>query len=155
MNFLFHRLLILFRAATTLPALQVRQASCLGVNISDLLVALRIEGYEFLASRRAQCFLEVRIEASPSRSCLISDTVALIKVLSAISRLVLCVKLREGVGEAVGYAVLVVKGNGTLDRGVANRVAVGEVLGNDARAWLVFLRNVMFVAGGILGVSAG
>ena len=51
--------------------------------------------------------------------------------------------------------MLVVKRNGTLDGGVTNRVAVCEVLGNNARARLVFLRDVMFVAGGVLGVSAG
>ena len=51
--------------------------------------------------------------------------------------------------------MLVVEGNGTLDRGIADHVAVGEVFGNDARARLVLLRNVVLVAGGIFGVSAG
>lgn len=35
--------------------------------------------------------------------------------------------------------MLVIEGNGTLDRRVADYVAVGEVFGNDARAGLVFL----------------
>ena len=51
--------------------------------------------------------------------------------------------------------MLVIKGNGTLDGGVADYVAVGEVLSNDARAWLVFLRNVILVAGGVFCVRAG
>lgn len=125
------------------------------MDIPNLLVALCIEGHDFLTSGRAQCFLEVRIDASPSRSCLIGDTVALVEALSAISRLVFCIELRKGVGEAVGDTMLVVKRNCPLDRGVTDCVAVCEVLGNNARARLVFLRDIMFVAGGVLGVSAG
>lgn len=125
------------------------------MDIPNLLVALCIEGHDFLTSGRAQCFLEVRIDASPSRSCLIGDTVALVEALSAISRLVFCIELRKGVGEAVGDTMLVVKRNCPLDRGVTDCVAVCEVLGNNARARLVFLRDIMFVAGGVLGISAG
>ena len=51
--------------------------------------------------------------------------------------------------------MLVVESNGTLDRGVADHVAVREVLGNDARARLIFLCDIMLVAGGIFRVSAG
>ena len=102
------------------------------MDISNLLVALRVEACEFLTRRRAHCFFKVRIDASPSRGCLVGDAIALVEALGAIARLVLCVELCEGVGEAVGDAVLVVKGDGTLDRGVADHVAVGEVLGDDA-----------------------
>ena len=63
------------------------------MDISDLLIALRIEAYKFLTSRRAECFLEVRVDAAPSRRCLISDTVALVQTLGAICRLVFRVKL--------------------------------------------------------------
>ena len=55
----FHCLLVLLYAAAAFPALQIRQASCLGLDISNLLIALRIEAYKFLTSRRAECFLEV------------------------------------------------------------------------------------------------
>ena len=56
---MFRCLLALFQAITALPALQIRQASCLGVNILNLLITLRIKAYKFLTSRRAQCFLKV------------------------------------------------------------------------------------------------
>ena len=138
-SYLFHCLLILLQAAATLPALQVRQASCLGVDILNLFVALSVEAGKFLTSRRSQRFLEVRVDTSPSGSRLIRDTVALIKSLGTITRLVLCVELGEGIGEAVGDTMLVVEGNGTLDGGVADHVAMGEVLGNDARARFIFL----------------
>ena len=52
-------LLILLTTTTALPALQIRQAACLGVDISYLLVALRIEAGKSLTSRRAHRFLEI------------------------------------------------------------------------------------------------
>lgn len=125
------------------------------MDISNLLIALCVEACESLPGRRTHRFLEVRVDAPPSRSRLISDAVALVKTLGAISRLVFGVELCKSVGEAIGDTVLVVKGNGTLDRRVADHVAVGEVFGNDARARLVFLRNVMLVAGGVFSVGAG
>ena len=90
---MLHCLLVVLYAATAFPALQIRQASCLGMDISNLLIALRIEAYKFLTSRRAECFLEVGVDTSPSRRCLISDTVALVQALGAICRLVFRVKL--------------------------------------------------------------
>ena len=51
--------------------------------------------------------------------------------------------------------MFVVKGNGTLDGGVADHVAVGEVLSDNAGARLVFLLNILLVARAIVGVSAG
>ena len=51
--------------------------------------------------------------------------------------------------------MLVIKGNSTLDGGVADYVAMCEVLSNDARTWLVFLRNVILVAGGVFRVRTG
>ena len=90
---MFRCLLVLLHAATAFPALQIRQASCLCMDISNLLIALRIEAYKFLASRRTKCFLEVRIDGLPSRRCLISDTVALVQTLRPICCLVFCVKL--------------------------------------------------------------
>ena len=90
---MFHCLLVLLHAATAFPTLQIRQASCFGMDVSNLLIALRIEAYKFLTSRRAECFFEVGVDASPSRRCLISDTVALVQALGAICRFVFRVKL--------------------------------------------------------------
>lgn len=42
--------------------------------------------------------------------------------------------------------MLVVEGNGALDGGIAHDVAVREVLGNDARAGLLLLCNLVRVA---------
>lgn len=48
-------------------------------------------------------------------------------------------------GEAVGDAVLVVQLDCALNGVVADGVAVGEVLGDDAGARLVFLRDVILI----------
>ena len=56
---MLYGLLILLQAATALAALQIRQTSCLGVDVSNLLVALGVEACQFLTSRRAHCFLEI------------------------------------------------------------------------------------------------
>ena len=101
------------------------------MNVSNLLVALCVETYEFLTSRCSHRFLKVRIDAPPSRSRLVGDTIALVKPLGAIARLVFRIELCEGVGEAIGDTMLIVKGDSTLNRGVANHVTVGEVLGNN------------------------
>ena len=124
------------------------------MDVSNLLVALRIEACEFLTSRRTHGFFKVGVDAPPSRSCLIGDAIARVNALGTISRLIFRIELCKGVGEAIGDTVLIIEGNSTLDGGVTNHVAVGEIFGNDARARLVFLRDVMLVAGSIFGVGA-
>ena len=148
-------LLILLQTTTALPTLQIRQAPRLGMDVSNLLVALRVEACKLLTSRRSHRFLEVRVDAPPSCSRLISDAVALIKALGAISRLVFRVELSKGVGKAIRDTMLVVEGNRTLDGGVTDHVTVSEIFCNDARTRLVFLSNVMLVAGGVFGVGTG
>ena len=56
---MLHCFLILLHTSIALPALQIRQTPCLGVDISNLLVALCVETCEFLTCRRAHRFLEV------------------------------------------------------------------------------------------------
>ena len=43
--------------------------------------------------------------------------------------------------------MLVVESNGTLESGIAEDIAVREILGYDAGAWFVFLGDVVAFAG--------
>lgn len=61
----------------------------------------------------------------------------------------------ECIGEAVGDAVLIVKGDGALNGVITDGVALCEVLGDDARSGFVLLREVVRVAGCVVGVGSG
>lgn len=81
------------------------------------------------------------------------DAVALVGGLGAVGGVVLAVELVQLVEEARGHAVLVVKLDGALDRGVAYHVAVCEVLGNDARPRLLLLCDLVPVTFGVDGAA--
>lgn len=118
--------------------------------VPHLLVTLCVEAYQLLARRSAKGLLEVGVQASPRSVSLVCDPVACIQALRTIRCLVLAVKLLKGVGEASGDPVLIVKRDGALDGIIADHVAVGQVLGNNARTRLVFLRDIVYIAGGIV-----
>lgn len=65
--------------------------------------------------------------------------------------MVLAVELVQLVEEACGDAVLVVKLDGALDRGVADYIPMREVLGNDARPRFLFLCDLVRVTVGVGG----
>jgi hypothetical protein len=133
-----------------LAGLEVGKVTSLVVNVEDLLAALVVEASELLTSGGAESLLEVRVQARPGSDTLVSDTILLVKALSLGSGLVLGIELLEGGGEASADAVLLVKGKSALNGLVADGVAVGKVLCNDARAGLVVLRDVF----GVLFVSS-
>lgn len=120
------------------------------MDVPHLFVTLCVEAYQFLTCRSAKGFLKVGIQASPRSISLVCDAVACIQALRTIRCLVLAVKMLKGVSEATGDAMLVVKGDGALDGIVADHVAVGQVFGNNARSWLIFLRDIVYIAGGIV-----
>lgn len=66
--------------------------------------------------------------------------------------MVLGVQVLEGVEEAVGDLVLGIELDGALNGDIANDVAVGEVLGKNARAGLLLLRDFVGVTVVVLGV---
>lgn len=153
---LLHRLLIrrhVMRRATVtaaLAALQIGQTPSLGVDVPHLPIALRVKGRELLARRRVDGFFEVRIDAAPAHGGFVGDSVAGIEALGAVAGLVLAVELGERIGEARGDAVLVVERDRSLQGGIADDVAVREVFGDDARAGLIFLRDIVLIAGGVI-----
>lgn len=136
-----------------LASLEVGKVTGLVVNIEDLLAALVVEVSELLAGGSAEGLLKVGVQARPGSDTLVSDTVLLVNALSLCGSLVLGIELLEGGGEASADTVLLVKGESALNSLVADGVAVGKVLGNNARAGLVLLRNVVF--GGVLLVGSG
>jgi hypothetical protein len=115
------------------------------VNVAHLLIGLDIEFAQFLTRGRAQGLLKVTVQSAPAARCLISDLVALIKSLCAICGTSLLVKVAQGACEARGEPVLLVERDGLLDSLVADCIAVCEVLGDDARARLVLLLEVVVV----------
>ena len=130
-------------STAALTALHVGQTTCLGVHITNLLVALGVEGMETLTGGRAKGFLEVRIQATPTGLDLLRDTVVGIDILRLLGRLVLAVEVGQSVGEAIGDTVLAVESEGALDGLVTDHVTLSQILCHNARARLVLLRDVV------------
>lgn len=92
-----------------------------------------------LASRRAKCLLEVRVQANPSTLPFLRNSHLPVDTLDLLGGLILRVELLKSIGESVGETMLTVKGDGTFHSLVADGVALSEVLGKNAGAGLVFL----------------
>lgn len=138
------------RVNIVLARLEVGKVTGLVVNVEDLLAALVVEVSELLAGRGAHGLFEVGVQARPGSDALVRDTVLLVESLSLCRGLVLGIELLKSRSEASADTVLLVKSKSALNGLVADGVAVGKVLGNDARARLVFLRDVvrrLFVGG--------
>lgn len=126
-----------------LARLEVGKVTGLVVDIKNLLAALVVEVSELLASRSAHGLFEVGVQARPGSNTLVSDTVLLVKSLGFCGSLVLGIELLESGSEASADTVLLVKSKSALNGLVADGVAVGKVFSDDARAGLVFLRDVV------------
>lgn len=126
-----------------LARLEVGKVAGLVVDVKDLLATLVVEVSELLASGGTHGLLEVGVQARPGSNALVSDTVLLVEALGLCRGLVLGIELLESGGEAGADTVLLVKSKSTLNGLVADGVAVGEVLSDDTRAGLVFLRDVV------------
>lgn len=79
------------------------------------------------------------------------DAVALVGGPGAVGGVVLAVELVELVEEACAHAMLVVQLDGALDGGVADHVALRQVLSNDARSRLLLLCDLVRVTVGVGG----
>ena len=77
----------------------------------------------------------------------------MIDTLGLIGGLVFSIKLLKSLHEAARNAVLLVEVNSTLNSGIANHIAVSEILGNDARAGLFFLCDLIGVTFGVICVA--
>lgn len=147
----------LLRLIALLPSLQIGQTPRLVVDIPDLLITLHVERSHPLSRRRIESFLKVRVQTTPAGLGFISDAIAGVNPSGSVGGLVLAVEVRESGGEAGRETVLVVERDGLLDRTVADDVAVGKVLSDNARARLVFLGDVVVVLGFVArsGFAAG
>ena len=141
--------------------LQIRKTKRLSVNIHDLLLALAVELHNLLARRGTEGLLEVGAQSAPARGRTVSDAIRGIERASLVRGLGLAVEVGERLREAVRDAVLVVEVDRSVESLVAEDVAVGEVLGDDAGARLVLLLDLVGVlavgvtAVGGLGGAAG
>ena len=109
------------------------------MNFADLFVALQVEGVEFLAGRGVDGFFEVGVQAQPALVGFVGDAVFSVDCFGFFGGFVSVVEVFEGRDEFVGEAMFVVKGDGALDGGVGDGVAVGEVFGDDAGSRFIFL----------------
>jgi hypothetical protein len=140
--------------AGRLAGLEGSQVLGLVVNVEDLLLALLVELAETLTGGRAGSLLEVGAQALPSLVGLVGDAVLLVHGLGALGGVVLLVEVLQGLCEAVADTVLLVHLDGALHDLIAQDVAMGEILGDNARARLVLLRDVI-VVGVASGLTAG
>jgi hypothetical protein len=103
-------------------------------------------------SRITYSLLKIRAQAAKEARGLFRDLVGLVGRLGAVGSMVLGVEVLQGRHEPVGYTMLVVELDRTLNGSIANDVTVGEVLGEDAAAGLLLLGDLVTVT---LGVGGG
>ena len=134
--------------AAGLASPEIRESACFVMDISDLPVALGVDFADSLTGRSTDGLLEVGVQSVPCGRGFVGDAVGLVHGLGAVGRLVLSVEVGQGLGEAIAEAVLVVERDSRLDHVVGEEVAVRQILGDDARAGLVFLFQVIWVGPG-------
>lgn len=122
-----------------LSALEIGKVTGFVVNVHDLLLTLVVERANALASRRVRGALKVGSDASPASTSASGDAILLVHGLGLLRRLVLAVEVGEGLHEPVADTVLLVHLNGALHGIVGEGIAMGKILGDDARARLVLL----------------
>lgn len=129
----------------SLSGLQIGQPSRLIMDIANLLVCLEVEISHFTTSRGIQGLLKVRMEAAPPAGSLVADLITLVQALCFLTGMVLFIETRKSVRESLGETAFLVECNGLLNGLVADGVALGKVLGEDAGTRLVFLLEVFCV----------
>jgi hypothetical protein len=138
-------------AAALLLLLEVGKVARLVVDVHDGLVALIVEATEFLTSGSIGSLLEVAVQSGPASICLLCETELVVNSLSLLSGLCLGVEVLKGLGELGGVAVLLIGSESRLDSLVRDDVTMGEILGEDAGAGLLFLLNVVVAIFGLFG----
>ena len=84
--------LLVFLFAMPLSGLEICQTTGFGMNVSDLLIALRIETRQLLPRRSSQRFLEIACHPPPPLRRFVSDTITSIQPLCFVSSLVLLIE---------------------------------------------------------------
>lgn len=116
------------------------------MDVLDLSGAICVELNNLASGRGGGSLLEVRAKTGPEVAGALRNTVALVRSAGTVSGVILLVKALEGGEEAVGHLVLGVELDGALNGSVTDDVAVGEVFGEDTRAGLLLLGDVVGVA---------
>lgn len=121
--------------------------------VLNLARSLRVEVHKFLASGCTYGLLVVGIQAGEQGVDPWRNGVCLVHTPGLIGGFVFSIKLLKSLHEAARNAVFVVEVNSTLNSDIANHVAVSKILGNDARAGLFFLCDIIGVTLGIMCVA--
>ncbi len=126
-------------------SLERREMLRLVVHIQHLLAPLLVERTQPLPRRRIGSLLVIARQPAPRLLRTAGRADLLVHLRRTLRDLVVGVELVEGAHETVAEPMLLVESEGTLDCFIADDVAVGEILGDDARAGLVFLCDVLLV----------
>ena len=100
------------------------------MNISNLLVALSIEGGKFLAGWGSDGFLKITVEPLPTSSGLVGEPITRVDSSSFVCSLVLGVESGQSSSKASRDAVLVIESNGFLQCSIGKRVTVSQIFGD-------------------------
>lgn len=120
------------------------------MDVGHIMGGLGVEVDELLSGWSRSGLVVVRRKGVEDALNTSGDAVGLVGSLSLLSSLVLGVKVVKSLKELVGNAVLLIQIQGALGGLVTDGVAVGEVLGDDAGAWLLLLGDLVGV---LLGVG--
>ena len=116
------------------------------MDILNLSGAIGVELNDLAAGGGGGSLLKVRAKTSPEVAGALRNAVALVSSAGTVSGVVLLVKALKSSEEAVGHLMLGVELDGALNGSVADDVAVGEVFGEDTRAGLLLLGDVVGLA---------
>lgn len=122
------------------------------MNILDLSGRLGIEVDELLASWGICGFLVVGGQSSKEGVGPSSHSIGVVDRSSLVGGMVFRVDVGQSLNKAVGYSVLLIELDGTLDGLVANNITVGKIFGDNAAAWFLFLGDLVAVALSLLFV---
>ena len=115
------------------------------MDIGHLVGGLGVEVDKLLSRWSGSSLVVVRRKGVEDALNTSGDAVRLIGGLGLLGSLVLGVKVVEGLKELVGNTVFLVEIQSALSSLVTDGVAVGEILGDDAGAWLLLLGDLVGV----------
>jgi len=132
-------------APTGLLFLQIGQTARFLVDVGDLVLRLGVEIDNALASGRVRCLLEIGAKSRQKGRRAVGKTIGAIGGAGAVCGVRLLVEGVKGAEEALRDIVLLVERDGALQTCVSDEVSMGEILGENARAWLLLLCDLVIV----------
>lgn len=121
------------------------------MDVGDLVLGLCVKVDDALARGRVRRLLKVGPQSRQDGGRAVGKAIRGISGAGAIRGVCLLVEGVKGAKEALRHVVFLVERDGTLQARVGDEVAVGEVLGEDARARLLLLCDLVNVAVSIGG----